>query len=129
MADCCCVWITLRTSDRSFVRVDPASVLVEADVELPLVVVHPLVAEEGVVPLDVVVARRVDVVARDARVGPQVFVPASARGGAGAAGAGDRGAVEGKAGGRKRRESSRGATPEKRGRAGMGNGRYVGVLS
>ena len=57
--------------------------LVKPDVKLPLPVVHPLVAEEGVIPFDMVVPFRIDVIAGDARVGPEEFVSARGRGGDG----------------------------------------------
>ena len=61
------------------VHVAPLPARVEADIELPLAVVDPVVLEERVVPLDVVLAVGVDPVACDARIWAEVLVSVTAR--------------------------------------------------
>ena len=60
----------------SIVHIDPFPILVHPHVELPLPVVRPLVAQERIVELHVIVALRVHPVADDARIGPEVLVSA-----------------------------------------------------
>lgn len=64
--------------NESLVDVHPTAGVVLPDVERPFAVVHPLVAEEGVVPPDVVLPVRVYEVAHHARVRAQVLVSTKA---------------------------------------------------